>query len=315
MPFSVAFYLVPGFSMMALSAAVEPLRAANRLAGRRLYDVHVVGRDVGPIAASNGFEVFARYDLNRAPATDLTVVIASLGIETCFDKDLFAWLRGRGGAGRLLGAISNGSLVLARAGLLAGRQATIHWEMHRHLAEEHPDVNVSLSLYCVDGDVMTAAGGVSAMDMMLDLIARREGHDMAADVSEQFLHGPIRAPGQMQRQDIRWRYQISDERLVKAIRIMEDNLETPVRIGRIAEIIGLSERQVERRFVAAVRQTPSAFYIGLRIKKAHALLVSSTLGLEEIGAQCGFSSLGHFSRTYKLRRGRSPSEDRRPKTP
>lgn len=297
--------------MMALSAAVEPLRAVNRLVGEARYRWRIAARDAGPVAASNGLEVTAAHGLGDAPPSDLTVLVASLEVEDYGDAGLYRWLRSRSDGHRMVGAVSTGPLILARAGLLDGRRATIHWEMQRRLAEEFPAVQVLPDLYCVDDGIMTAAGGTAAMDMMLALISRREGRDLAADVAEQFLHGPVRAATVRQRQDVRWRYQVTDRRLVSAIRLMEESLAVPLRIARIADVVGISERQLERLFESAFGKKPSEFYMEIRLKQARLLLGQSTMSLERIAEMTGFSSPGHFSRSFKACYGVPPSAVRR----
>lgn len=310
-PFRVTFLLVEGFSMMALSSAIEPLRAANRLLGAQRYEWTLAADHAGLIAASNGIEIKAQHGVDTASETDLTVVVASL-----FPKDYqaprtFAWLRRLRARGRLLGAISSGALLLARAGVLHNTRVTIHWETARELEKSFPDLDVSQELYCWDRGILTAAGGAAAMDMMLALITQIDGEDLAIDVANQFLHGPIRPSSHAQHEDLRWRFRITDERLLAAIKIMKRRLSDPVRIAAIAEQVGISERQLERLFLAEVEKLPSEFYMGLRLQAARGMLLASTESLETIAEQCGFSSLGHFSRSFKARFGESPSVARR----
>ena len=305
-PYRVAFIVVPGFSLMALSSAVEPLRSVNRLVGEVRYEWVLVAHRPGPVAASNGFEVKAAYGIADAPPADLTIVVASLEVEDFRQHAMLEHLRRLRSKHQLIGAISNGTLILARAGVLAGRRVTIHWEMHQELAAEFPDLDICSNLYCWDVDVMTAAGGSAAMDMMLELIAARDGRDAAVDVSEQFLHGPARPANGMQRQDVRWRYRVTDRRIETAIRVMEDHLTSPLRITRVAELAGLSERQLERLFAEAFGQCPSQFYLELRLKEARSKLLGSSDTLEEIAEAMGFSSQAHFSRAVKAWCGASP---------
>ncbi len=303
---SVSFVIIPGFSLMALSAALEPLRSVNRLTGEKRYTWDLIASEPGQVAASNGLEVLASYGLENAPPADLTIVVASLNIETFRNRALFAFLRSVKKRKKLLGAISNGPLILARAGLLAGRRATIHWEMQQQLSEEFPDINISDNLFCWDVDVLTSGGGTASMDMMLEFIALRDGFEVAANVSEQFLHGPVRRSTDFQRQDVRWRHGVTDSRLEKAIELMESRLENPVKISRLAEVAEVSERQLERLFHERFRKPPSEFYLELRLKAAWARLLSTTESLEKIADATGFSSQAHFSRSMKSWSGISP---------
>lgn len=308
--FTVELLALPGFSMMALTSAIEPLRSVNRMTAETRYTWRVAAPRPGPVAASNGLELSA-CAFNARRSADLTIVVASLDIENAFDQGLFHALRQRRNGPMSVGAVSNGSLILARAGLLKDRRATIHWEMHARLAEEFPDTDVVDSLFCIDRDVITAAGGAAAMDMMLALIAQRDGREIAGAVAEQFLHGPLRESTEAQRMDARWRYNVTNPRLLDAIRIMEAHQADPVRIGRIAELAGVSERQLERCFETAFGMSPSDLYMDIRLKTARHRLLHSTESLEEIAEHTGFSSPGHFSRAFKNWAGMPPSAARR----
>ncbi|WP_209427649.1 GlxA family transcriptional regulator [Pararhodobacter sp. SW119] len=305
-PFRVAFLVIPGFSLMALSSAIEPLRSLNRHVGEVRYEWFLIGEAAGTVAASNGLVLQASYGINDAPSADLTVVVASLYIEAFHDRSVFAFLRRVRAQRRLIGAISTGSLLLARAGLLTGRRVTIHWEFGPLLAEEFPGVDVCRALYCRDGDIMTAGGGTAALDMMLDLIASRDGRTAASSVADQFLYGRLRPGDELQRDDVRWRYQLTDRRIEAAIRIMEAALSTPLRIAQIADAANISERQLERLFLTNLGMSPSDFYMDLRLTAARSRLLHSSDTLEEIAVSMGFSSQAHFSRAIKAWCGESP---------
>jgi transcriptional regulator GlxA family with amidase domain len=313
-PFRVSFIVVPGFSLMALSSAVEPLRSVNRLLGDARYEWMLVAHRPGPVAASNGIEVKPAYGVGDAAPADLTIMVASLEVESFREHAVLEHFRRLRSKHQLIGAISNGTLILARAGVLAGRRVTIHWEMHQQLASEFPDLDICSNLFCWDLDVLTAAGGSAAMDMMLELISVRDGRDTAVDVSEQFLHGPARPANGMQRQDVRWRYRVTDRRIETAIRVMEDHLTAPLKIARVAELAGLSERQLERLFGEAFGRCPSQFYLELRLKEARSKLLGSSETLEEIAEAMGFSSQAHFSRAVKAWCGASPLAIRKRRT-
>ncbi|MFD0857849.1 GlxA family transcriptional regulator [Roseovarius aquimarinus] len=309
-PLRVSYILVPGYSMLALSSAIEPLRSVNRLMGQTCYEWRVIAARKGPVEASNGLDVQAAFDLGDAPEADLTIVVASLGLEQYRSKPLERHLRALRGYGRMLGAVSNGTLLLAQADVIGTRNVTVHWETIERLTNQFPDLRVSADLYRIDDGLHTAAGGTASMDMMLDIIGDRQGRQIAAQVSEQFLHGPVRPSGEAQRNNVQWRYRLTDARLENAIRLMEENLARPVRIARLADIVGLSERQFERLFRSALQKSPSAFYMDLRLQAAYRSLVTTTSTLEEIAESMGFSSQGHFGRAFKAWCGKSPMKVR-----
>lgn len=307
----VGFVLIPGFSMMALSSAMEPLRSVNRLTGQERYVWNVIGLEAGQVEASNGISLSAAHGIANAPKSDLTIVVASLDLETLNDRALAKFLRQIQRRRGMIGAISNGSLILARAGLLDGRNATIHWEMQQRLGDSFPRVEVSDSLFCWDGDILTSGGGNASMDMMLEFISRQDGREVAIDVSEQFLHGPVRGAEECQRQDVRWRYRTTDRRLETVIRVMETQIGNPVKVSKLAEIADLSERQLERLFRSEFHKSPSEFYLDLRLKSGRERLLGSTESIESIADATGFCSQAHFSHATKTRYGESPLAIRR----
>lgn len=310
-PFSIQFLLIDGFSMMSLSSAIEPLRAANRLLGQQRYEWALVGKGAGQFSASNGIALQVPLAIADAPPCDLTVVLASLSIEDYDDAAVFAWLRSLKRRGRMLGAISGGALILARAGVVRDSRVTIHWEQAPLLARDFPDLRVTSDLYCRDNGILTAAGGTAALDMMLALIAEKDGSPLAMDVADQFLHGQIRPSSQFQRQPARTRFGVTDDRLLSVIARMEGAIAHPARIADLAEGADISQRQLERLFQSQLQMLPSQFYMDLRLNAARQMILASTDVLETVAEQCGFSSLGHFSRAFKARFGMAPSHLRR----
>lgn len=309
-PFTVSYFLVPGYSMMALSSAIEPLRSINRLLGRECYRWEISARCSGPVVASNGLELQAKYGLDDPPPVDLTIVVASLGLDEYGGAQLLKHLRWLQRHNRMMGAVSNGTFLLAQAGVVGKRHVTVHWESMDDLLLRYPDLNITSQLFCFDDGLLTAGGGSASMDMMLELLGRREGRIIASAVAEQFLHGAVRSSSELQRNAVQWRYQLTDGRLERAVQSMEANLAPPIRIARLASTVGLSERQMERLFLKAFGKTPSAFYMHLRLSHAHSRLIGTTDSLEEIADSMGFSSHGHFSRAFKIWCGTSPSEVR-----
>jgi transcriptional regulator GlxA family with amidase domain len=192
-----AFVLIPNFSMIAFTSAIEPLRIANRLSGQELYRWQVVSKSGGPIRASNGVLVMtdqslADVDLSPGPNRPTVIVCSGLGAERVQDRELFAWLRRADRTGAMVGAVCTGSHLLARAGLLAGHKCTIHWENLPGFVEEFPEIEITADLFEVDRNRMTCSGGTAALDLMLHLIAAEHGQELATKVSEQCILDRIR---------------------------------------------------------------------------------------------------------------------------
>lgn len=310
-PLSIGLLLFPDFSMMALASASEPLRAANRLAGRELYRWELLSRDGAEVTSSSGMGLQTRP--MDAPSTplDYLFIVASLRIDTLRDTKVHQHLHRLATEGLTLGALSTGTFVLARAGLLNGYRCTLHWESLRQFAEEFPSIPASRELYVRDRDRLTCAGGTAALDLMLDLVAGAHGGTLAADVAEQFLHARIRGPQEQQRMAVQWRYGVHDSRIAKAIWLMEQNLEEAISVEEIARRCNVSARQLERLWLKLFDTSPQKFYVGVRLAEARRLLRESTNAIAAIAQQCGFASASHLGSAYRHRFGHTPGDERR----
>ena len=310
MPQTIGFLLLPQFSMMAFVSAVEPLRVANRLAQKQLYQWQVLSHDGNSIAASNGMSLVADAAYGAARGHSLVVVCAGFEPERRFDAKMKRWLIGLGRGGIDLGAMDTGSFLLGWAGLLDGYRATTHWESLDSFREQFPQVEVENSLFVIDRNRLTCAGGTAALDMMLHLISVRHGHRLAAAVSEQFIHAQIRDPHDHQRMEPRIRQGINHAGLARVIGLMEANLEEPLNSQKLSAAAGMSLRQLERLFHRHFGSTPRRYYLGLRLQRARALLQYTDMSMVEITVACGFGSAAHFSRSYHAWAGKPPSAER-----
>jgi transcriptional regulator GlxA family with amidase domain len=260
-PQTVAFLIVPQFAMLAFVSAVEPLRVANRLAGRELYRWVVVSRDGKSVTASNGMSLLADYSLDSKLDLALAVVCAGFEPERYFDRATRKWLSGLNSRSVDLGAIDTGSFFLAWAGLLDGYRATTHWEGLDSFREAFPKVEADGGLFVIDRNRLTCAGGTAALDMMLHLISLQHGHRLAAAASEQFIHARIRPPNDRQRMEPPARQGVTHPGLAQALSLMEQNLEDPLDAAALAKRAGLSLRQLERLFHRHFSMTPHRYYL------------------------------------------------------
>jgi len=310
-PDRVAFLLVPNFSMAAFTATLEPLRLANYTTGNTLYEWEILSRDGDAVSASNGVRIVPDRGIADAPRLDNVVVCSGIGAHTYNDTVLFGWLRRWAREGAHVGAICTGAHVLANAGLLNGYRCTIHWENLEGFREQYPDLDVRPELFEIDRDRFTCAGGFAASDMMLTEIGRRHGGEVAAAVSEQFMHERIREGHDNQRLPLQARLRISHPKLIQAIAEMERNVEEALTREEIAERVGLSRRQLERLFRRYLNTSPARYYLRLRLERARLLLTQTTMPVTEIAFACGFTSASHFSKCYRDMFGRTPRDERR----
>lgn len=307
----VGFLLVPQFSMISLVSAVEPLRIANRKARKDLYSWHMFSETGAPVEASNGMTMVAEAAISEIQQFPTIIVCSSFEPERYESRGVLSWLRRLARQGSELGSLDTGTHVLAKAGLLNGRTATLHWENLPGFAEEFPDITLSSELFEVDGRRFTCSGGTAAIDLMLHRIAARHGQDLAMAVSEQMLHQRIRSRGDHQRMALGVRLGIHHPKLIAIVEAMEQNIEEPLNLDQMAEMVQISRRQLERLFRSNLNDTPTGFYLKIRLHQARQLLEQTGMSILEVALACGFLSAPYFSRAYRKMFGRSPREDRR----
>jgi transcriptional regulator GlxA family with amidase domain len=297
--------------MMAFAAAIEPLRSANRMSERQLFEWRLVSVDGKEVTASNGIDITVHHSLEKLRKIDMLVVCAGLEPAQFAPRDgIHHHLRRLARHGAVVGAISTGSFILADAGLLTNRGCTVHWEYADLFHSRYPQLKMSRDLYVVDRDVFTCSGGTAALDMMLYFVSEASTPDIAVAVAEQFIHPQIRKQEDHQRLETHARYGIDSPKLVEIIRLMEGALENPLDIRQISEHLGISARQVERLFREQIGASPKAFYLKLRLGRARTLLRQTINPILAIAVECGFGSTSHFSHAYKRVFGIAPTDER-----
>jgi AraC family transcriptional regulator, glycine betaine-responsive activator len=249
-------------------------------------------------------------DLDAVDEHATIVVCGGLNIHHHCDKRLMGWLRKLSRRGHDIGAVCTGAHVLAEAGVLDGYACTIHWENIPGFSEAFPDIKVTGSLFEIDRDRFSSAGGTTALDLMLALIASQHGADLAASVAEAILHSPIRHHSEHQRMSLPARIGARHPKLVGIIEEMESNLEEPLSPSLLAKQAGLSTRQLERLFRRYLDRSPKRYYLELRLKKARSLLLQTDMSVINVALACGFSSPSHFSKCYRAFYGRTPYRER-----
>ena len=312
-PRRFTFLLLDRFTMLPFTAAIEPLRLANRAAGRTLYNWRLVGPGKDHATCSNGAQVVLDATMDAETAAerdDVVIVCGGTDIARAATKPVLNWLRKQARGGATVGGVCTGAWILAEAGLLDGRKATIHWENHDGFAEAFPQVDLYRSIFVNDGNRLTAAGGTSSIDLMLHLIAEAHGDALATEVADQMLHTAIRTDQDRQRLSIPTRIGVRHPRLAAVIARMEANLEEPISPARLAADAGMSTRQLERLFRRYLNRSPKRYYMETRLARARNLLMQTEMSIIEIALASGFSSPSHFSKCYRAFYGSTPYRER-----
>jgi len=311
--YDIGFLLLPGFSQLAFSSALEPLRMANYPAGRPLYTWHLVSRDGTAVTASSGLATAVDQALAPMPQLDLLLVCGGVDVQAHCDRATLDWLRRLAERHIPLGAVCTGGYALASAGLLDGYRCTLHWEHigSLHEARRFPAVTFTSQLFVMDRDRYTCSGGIAPLDMMLNLVSRQQGLALAEAIAEEFIHERIRGVGDRQRSPLRVRLGHSHPKLEEVATLMEANLQEPLALNELADYAGLSRRQLERLFQRYVSCPPLKYYLELRLARARLLLLQTRMPITEVALACGFVSPTHFTKCYHDHFGHSPSTERK----
>lgn len=313
-PERMAFLLLPNCSLMSLGNALDALTLANAVSiarqGPRLYDAVLASEDGRPVASSAA-TIQVDQALNQLPSLDGMFVLSDEPIPHSGHDGLLSYLGRLADGPCCLGGIGSGAWMLARAGLLENCRATVHWSHVPLFAGSFPRTIVSSNVFESDQQRLTCAGGQAAFDMMLHHIGQTHGKDIVAEVLGAANLERLRGPLEPQRVPLTSRLGGGQPKLKEAVALMESNIEEPLATDDIAQLVGLSRRQLERLFKQHLDSLPSRYYTELRLNRARQLLQQSSQSILQVGLGCGFSSSGHFASAYRARFGVTPREQRR----
>jgi len=305
------FVLLPKLTMLALSAAIEPLRIANQISQKELYRWRTMTRDGTPVRCSNNLAIVPDCALTTPERQTRVFICAGIEPSETLDLKLSHWVSRQAAFGVPVGAICTGAFTLAKAGLLTDRTFTLHWENQPAFLETFPNLVPSPNLFEVDGDLMTAAGGSASTDLMLNVIEDDFGPEFALVVSDMCLHGRSHSDTVPQKTAQSAVIGSRNKHLISAMRLMQSNLEDPLTVEDIADQTGISKRQLERSFRAHANMSPRRYYADLRLSRAYALLSETDLSIAEISAATGFGGTSTFSRAFRQKFNTSPNRFRK----
>jgi AraC family carnitine catabolism transcriptional activator len=308
---SVHFVLMPRFNMATLATMIEPLRIANYVTTNELYSWSFLTPAGGQIKASNMMEVACHnLDYSDSHAPNYIALLGSWGAERHSDDKLASWLRGKERHGVPLIGVEIGSYILARAGLLTNREATTHWSFFAGFAENFPNIDAREQMFTIDNKVMTCAGGMAGIDLMLHLISTAHGEELANEVANQMLHQFRYEDHFPQRPHSNTAVHDVHPTIRKVTHFLEERIEENITIPELCEKLDMPQRKLERLFNKHVGCTVVQFYRFLKLQYARTLLVSTTMDIREISVASGFNSMSYFSHCFSKTFGRKPSHYR-----
>jgi len=310
-PKDVYFFLLPNLTMLAFGSAIEPLRIANQITGKRLYNWVALAEEDKPVLCSNGVPITPNFGRVDAAPGSQVFICSGNEPQNNISKDVIAWISRQVTRGCKIGGICTGAFALASAGLLDGKRFTLHWEYQGVFRELFHDLDPTSNLYEIDGNLMTCSGGVAATDMILNMIERDHGTRLASIVADMCLHLRVNSDHAPQRTVFSSVSESRNTYISKAVGIMEAEVESPLSTKVIAERVGVSIRQLERLFVRYAGKPPGKVYNDIRLARASELLSVSNLRLIDIAAATGFGNVTSFSSQFKKKYGISPSKYKR----
>ncbi len=287
----VDILLFDDFSAHCLANTVEPMRAANTLAGQPLYRWRFLSHQGGTIVSSSGMEVTAHARLTECSG-DLLAIMPSYNFLRHDGAETRRALRAAATRYAEVAGFDTGPWLMAAAGLLDQRQATIHWDEIARLEERFPEVTVIRSRYVRDGNRLTCTGALAAFDLMLELIGTTHGQALRLEVAALFMSTES---GGTEPETMLARTRV----VARAVGLMQAHLEVPLTIPEIARRIGRPRKDLENRMKADLGATPMAVYRRLRLIQARKLLLETDISVSEVATRTGYEDPSALTRAFK----------------
>ena len=304
------FLLLDNFSLISYACAVEPLRLANRYHSSDFYEWKSASENGKTAECSAGTNFQVDMGLEETNRGDTIIICGGINVKDHTSKAILNWLRREARRGVHIGALCTASYVLAKAGLLNGKTATIHWENYDSFEEEFDEVALSKSVFVVDENRSSSAGGIASIDLILRFVSDDLGQDLANTVADQLIYNAIRTERDGQRLSIPTRIGVRHPKLSSVIQMMEKNIEEPISPSILAREGGMSTRQLERLFRRYLNRSPKRYYMELRLQKARNLLMQTEMSVINVALACGFASPSHFSKCYRSHYNTTPYRER-----
>ncbi len=307
----VVVLVVPPVDELDLVGPVEVFGAANRLldGGRRPYAVEVVTAAPGlQIGGESGLSLLAHrhyHDLDGRP--DSVLVVCGVGGRTTRDRALFAWLREVARTTRRLGSVCVGGFLLAEAGILDGRRATVHWRYAREFADRYPRVAVDpRPTWVQDGTIYTSAGISAGIDLALAWIEEDFGSAAAVTVARELVVF-LRRPSGQDQVSLSLETQATDTKSMRELQVwMLEHLDRPLSVDALADRVAMSPRNFARVFAREFGTTPGRYLFHARVEAARRLLEQTDRSLPQVATACGFGSADVMRRAFVRALGTTP---------
>lgn len=300
-----SFVLIPGFSLVAFSCAIDALRGANLILDQANYEWDLLSPKGNSVISSSDIKV-PTIAIGEKPETDFIAICGGVRSHQYENTDLTNWLHQQAKAGTRIGAISDGSYIAAAAGLFDSVPSTIHWRCQDAYRERFPNLNIKASMLEISEKRFSCAGGTASLDLMLHFIREEHGSELVSLIAQNFFHDTVRDGTREQHLMNAFRIAGKNPTLSEAILLMERHLERRLTVAQIAERLNISRRQLDRIFQKNMSLSPQEFYRDLRLTRASILLAQTNMSVGEIAIGCGFQTASHLGQHFKIKFGATP---------
>ena len=295
--------LFDGFSNLCLANTIEPLRAANNVLGQACYEWDILSMTGGPVRSSSGLSIQPDGQYEGQSHGHRLFLISSYGYDRLYSPKLREYLRQHFYKGSEIYGLDTAAWLLAEAGCLNGKSATIHWDVLSRFEETFLEINVENRPYVRDQNLISCGGAMSAFDLMLSQISKDWGAEVRFDVESLFKRShSVR----FEKPDI-----LSDLAITrKAIAIMHENLEVPLNITDLAVLLDCHPKALERAFKREMGLPTGRIYKRLRLNSIRDLVENTDAKLVDVAVRTGYKSASAMTRAFVSEFGYTPSEIR-----
>ncbi|MCV9961087.1 GlxA family transcriptional regulator [Pararhizobium sp. BT-229] len=303
--------VLPETNLILVASVVEPLRAANRIAGKALYDWDIFSPDGNAIETKSGIPIPVAGHFRPQKETSPLFVLSSYNWQAYTTSHLRMQLSQTARHREVMAGIESGSWMLAETSLLDNCSATTHWEDFEDFTAAYPQITMVRERFVIDGKRITTGGSLPTLDLMLELIRRQHSYSLALEVSRLFIYEQERTRGDLLQVPAIGNMRILDARVGAAVKLMEETVDAPLTLTRLARRTGVSARHLQDLFQETMGVAPHAHYLALRLNAARRKVIETRADFADIAAATGFNSSSAFSRSYRAHYRESPSETRR----
>lgn len=311
---SIAFVVFPGIEALDIAGPLDVFSFANlslKWAGvikESVYSLHVLADQAGPVTTLSGMQIVADQAFGEVNTGFDTLFIPGGNVNGVVNNiPLLEWIRTMQPKVRRIASVCTGAFVLAKSGLLDGRQATCHWAFCQQLARDYPAINVQPDrIYVRDDSIYTSGGITSGIDLALALLEEDWGQELALYVARYLVVFLKRPGGQSQFSA----YLASESAKHPDMRNLQawimNNLNEDHRVESLADRVAMSPRNFARLFLAETGMTPAKFVEMARIDAARHYLGSTDLSIELVSDKSGFKDPERMRRAFMRQLGVNP---------